>query len=264
MPPQHTSDDGADRPRATGTGGGSSSFPMTQWSVVLRAGTPSDPRGNAALESLCRLYWLPLYTFVRRQGRDHHEAQDCTQEFLARLLADDGLQRARPGHGRFRTFLLTALGNFLVSEWRRAQAAKRGGGQAPIPLGTTGDDEPFSENLRDHALTPEQAFDRSWALGMIDRAVHELRAEYETSGRAQIFETMAPLIWGTEHSDMFSLHATQLGITVNSFTVALHRARRRLGARLRAIVAETVADPAEIDAELRHLLSAISGTTARD
>jgi RNA polymerase sigma-70 factor (ECF subfamily) len=232
--------------------------------MVLRAGRNSDGQPHADLESLCRLYWFPLYTFARRQGRSHHEAEDCTQDFLARLLADRGLQRARPEHGRFRTFLLAALGNFLVSDWRRTQAAKRGSGQTPIRLGTPGEDIPFSEDIRDLALTPEQAFDRSWARALIDRAVHELRVDYEKSGRAEIFDKMAPLIWGAEHGDTFTRHATQLGLSVNSFTVALHRARRRLGERLRAIVAETVADPAEIDAELRHLVSAISGTTARD
>jgi RNA polymerase sigma-70 factor (ECF subfamily) len=241
---------------------GGGSFPATQWSLVLRAGANTDTHAHAALESLCRHYWYPLYTFVRQQGRDHHEAEDCTQEFLAQLLAADGIQRARPERGRFRTFLLTGLRNFLTSEWRRAQAAKRGGGLTHLPLGPPGPEEPCQHEPADKGLTPEQAFDRTWALGMIDRAVLELRNEYGASGRAKVFDVLAPLIWGTDDSDAVARHAGQLGLTVNSLTVALHRARRRLGDRLRAMVAETVADPAEIDAELRHLVSAISVGTS--
>jgi RNA polymerase sigma factor (sigma-70 family) len=237
---------------------GGSSFPATQWSVVLRAGINSDAQANAALESLCRRYWYPLYAFVRRQGRDHHEAEDCTQEFLAQLLAAEGLQRARPERGRFRTFLLTALRNFIISEWRRSQAAKRGGGLASIPIGASNPDEKFCQEPVDPGLTPEQAFDRSWALGMIDQAVQQLRSEYETSGRAKVFDAMAPLIWGNDSSDLLARQSAVTGLTVNSFTVALHRARRRLGEGLRAMVAETVADPAEIDVELRHLVSALN------
>ena len=238
-------------------------FPTTQWSMVLKAGLNNDVRTHAALESLCRRYWYPLYAFVRRQGRDHHEAEDCTQAFLAQLLAVGGLQRARPERGRFRTFLLTGLRNHLTSEWRRTQAVKRGSGLAAIPLGPPGLAEQYSHEPADPGLSPEQAFDRSWALGLIDRAVQELRTEYATSGRAKVFDVMAPLIWGADNHDAFARHAAELGLTVNSFTVALHRARRRLGDRLRALVAETVATPAEIDAELRHLVEAINGTPPR-
>src|SRR5215216_4202653 len=104
------------------------SFPTTQWSMVVNAGATSETQAQAALETLCRQYWYPLYGFIRRQGRAHHEAEDCTQEFLARLLTNGGMATARPERGRFRTFLLTALRNFLTKEWHRDHAAKRGGG----------------------------------------------------------------------------------------------------------------------------------------
>jgi RNA polymerase sigma-70 factor (ECF subfamily) len=238
------------------------SFPTTHWSLVLRAGTHTDTEAHAALESLCRRYWYPLYTFVRRQGRDHHEAEDCTQEFLAQLLAADRLQCARPERGRFRTFLLTGLRNFLTSKWRRTQAARRGGGLAIISLADQQADDHFCHEPRDTGLTPEQAFDRTWALEMIDRAARELQSEYESSGRVKVFAAMAPLIWGTESSDALARYAAQAGISVNSFTVALHRARRRLGERLRSAVSETVADPSEVDGELRHLIQAIGTQTS--
>jgi RNA polymerase sigma-70 factor (ECF subfamily) len=241
-------------------GHGHASFPTTQWSMIVRAGADSDVEARAALESLCRRYWHPLYAFVRRQGRSHHEAEDATQQFLAQLLAADALPRARPERGRFRTFLLTALRNHLTSEWRRASAAKRGSGSAPAEIGPRDNGDTPEPEPRDPTLTPEQAFDRSWAQSVIDRAVHDLRAEYVTSGRGLTFDAIAPLIWSSDREDDFPQRAAAIGMTVNSFRVALHRARRRLGERLRAQVAETVVEPAEIDAELRHLIAAISGT----
>jgi len=236
---------------------GGSAFPNTQWSMVLNARGATDTEARLALESLCRIYWPPLYTFIRRQGREHHDAQDATQQFIAHLLATESLQRVEPERGRFRTFLLTALKNFLTSEWRRTQTAKRGGGFTAVDLNSAHSAESSHLELPDPALTPERAFDRRWAQTMIERAVAELRAEYEGSGRKKIFAIMAPLIWGMESDDAISTGAFAMGITPNAFCVALHRARRRLGERLRANIAETVADPREMDVELRHLMEAM-------
>jgi DNA-directed RNA polymerase specialized sigma24 family protein len=239
-----------------------SSFPTTHWSMVVRATAHTDTQAHAALASLCQRYWYPLYAYARRSGRDHHDAEDATQQFLAQLLAADGLRRARPDRGRFRTFLLTSLNNFLTSEWRRVQAAKRGGGIADIPLGTSAGDELFAREAAHPGLTPEQAFDRTWALGMIDRAVADLAAEYRRDGRGAVCEALAPLMWGDASAEKIAQQAAKLNMTVPTFTVALHRSRRRLGDRLRALVAETVADPADIDAELRHLVAALSSDVA--
>jgi DNA-directed RNA polymerase specialized sigma24 family protein len=246
-------DEEADGPLA----GRDSSFPITQWSLVLRAGTSGDAQFHAALESLCRRYWYPIYTFARRQGRDHHAAEDCTQEFLARLLAGNGLSHARPERGRFRSFLLMSFRNFLTSDWRHAHCAKRGGGVAPAPLGATSPDEKFRNEPADLALTPEQAFDRSWALSMIDQSIVELRRDYQSGGRAAVFDALAPLIWGDAATASLAQQAARANLTVPAFTVALHRARKRLGERLRLNVAATVDDVAEIDTELRHLVGAI-------
>jgi DNA-directed RNA polymerase specialized sigma24 family protein len=244
-------------------GKSASAFPVTQWSMVLRAGAATDTQAHAALEALCRRYWHPLYAFVRCQGRDHHEAEDCTQEFLAQVLAGGGLQHARPARGRFRTFLLTSLRNFLTSEWRRTHAAKRGGGIEAVSLSPIEPDARPVDEPRDPGLTPEQAFDRTWALGLIDRGVSEVRAEYQRSGRGAVFDALAPFVWGSAGRESISQQATHFGMTAQTFTVALHRARRRLGERLRAMVAETVDHPAEVDAELRHLLGALNGTVSR-
>jgi len=238
------------------------SFPTTHWSVVINAGAGSESQVRAALETLCRQYWYPLYAFARRHGRPHHEAEDCTQEFLARLLATEGVARARPERGRFRAFLVTALRNFLTNEWQREQAAKRGGGQAPLSLDFEAAGERFAREPVDPGLTPEQAFDRAWALGLIEDTLAELRAEYEKSGRGGLFAALAPLVWGNNPAEVLAAPAERLGLTAHAFTVALQRVRRRLGDRLRARVAETVADTADIDAELRHLIAAVAGGNA--
>ena len=235
----------------------SSAFPTTHWSMVLQAGTDSPSMASAALEALCQRYWHPLYVFVRRQGRSHHEAEDCTQAFLAQLLATAGLQRAHPERGRFRTYLLTALKNFLTTEWRRTHAAKRGGSADLVSLSAFDAEERLAGEPADKGLTPEQSFDRRWAQEMIDRTVRELREDYRRDGREGVFDALAPLVWGHDVTGSLEQHATRCGLTTSVFTVALHRLRRRVGDRLRANVAETVADASDVDAELRHLIDAM-------
>jgi RNA polymerase sigma factor (sigma-70 family) len=243
----------------TETIGGHGSFPTTHWSVVVNAGAGSESQVRAALETLCGQYWYPLYSFVRRQGRAHHEAEDCTQEFLARLLATDGVARARPERGRFRTFLLTALRNFLTNEWHRAQAEKRGGGRALLSFDAQDADERFAREPADTALTPEQAFDRNWALGLTEGTLAALRAEYQKRGQAALFAALSPLVWSNGPSEPQAELANRLGLNTHALTVALQRLRHRFGDRLRAAVAETVADGADIDVELRHLIAAVGG-----
>lgn len=239
-----------------------SAFPATHWSVVLNAGAESESKARAALEALCRQYWYPLYGFVRRQGRTHHDAEDCTQEFLARLLANAGMAQARPERGRFRTFLLTALRNFLTNEWRRSHAEKRGGGQPFLSLDLESAENRFAREPADTGLTPEQSYDRSWAVGLIDAAIAELRTEYQKTGRGAQFAALVPHVLGNPATESLAEPAARLGMNTNAFTVALHRLRRRLGERLRADVAETVAEGADVDAELRHLIAAIAEQSA--
>ena len=239
--------------RAAATG----SFPTTHWSVIVHAGTGSESQARAALESLCRSYWYPVYAFTRRQGRAHHEAEDCAQELFARLLSSGGIAKARPERGRFRSFLLASLQNFLTNEWHRNRAAKRGGGAPILSLDLERAEERFSNEPVASGLTPEEAYDRSWALGMIDTAIASLRVEYNESGRGALFSALAPLLSSGAADTSHGAAASSLGMSTHAFTVALHRLRCRMGARLRAIVAETVENPAEVDAELRHLIDTV-------
>lgn len=237
-----------------------SAFPSTRWSEVLLAGAETETQARPAMESLCRQYWYPLYSFIRRQGRTHHEAEDCTQEFLARLLESHGIAHAQRERGRFRTFLLTALRNFLINEWHRTGTAKRGGGQAALSLEFDLAERRFFREAADPALTPEHIYDRNWAISMIDSAIGELRSEYGRSGRAPLFAVLEPLVWQGAGAASHSELARGLNMKPHAFTVALQRLRRRLGERLRQAVAQTVADENEVDAELRHLLAAVTGS----
>lgn len=247
-----TSDEAAARSRADGA-----AFPTTQWSLVFRAGKTSGDEAPEALERLCRRYWYPLYAFVRRSGRTHHEAQDGTQGFLAHLLAAGGLARAVPSRGRFRTFLIAALRNYLTDDWHRSHALKRGGSEPTPPLAFQSADERFTHEFRDTGLTPEQAFDRCWALSIVESALDDLRAEYAASGRNAVFEQLSRHVWPAADAGESTEAPSPVPLANGALRVAAHRFRRRLGDRIHAHVAATVVNPADLADELRYLLSAV-------
>src|SRR4051794_36229937 len=145
-------------------------FPQTRWSVVLAATQRHGPESAAALESLCRSYWHPLYAYVRRTGQSPHDAQDLTQEFFARLLEKNWLETADREKGRLRTFLIVALKNFMSKEWRRASAQKRGGGHAPVQFDTTVAETVYAADAPAR-LAPDEIFDREWALTLLDMTI---------------------------------------------------------------------------------------------
>lgn len=234
-----------------------SAFPTTHWSVVLSARSLDAPAARTALETLCRQYWYPIYAFIRRQGRNHHEAEDLTQAFFARVIEGDSIGRAQPQRGRFRTFLLTAAANVLTDEWRRAHAHKRDGGKEHVPLEIVAAEQRFAAEPVDLALTPEQAFDRTWALSLIERALGELREEYGATGRGALHAVVARHVWGDAPSQTQAAAARELGMTEHAFAVAVSRLRQRLRDRLRAEVLATVARESEAADELRHLMAAV-------
>jgi len=230
-------------------------FPTTKWSLVLSAGVGVEDDARSALDALCRQYWYPIYHFVRRQGRTHHEAEDLTQQFLARLLATEGIGTARRERGRFRTFLLTAVRHFLTDEWRRSQAVRRGGGQAFVPIEIAGAEQRFADDPIDQTLAPDEAFDRAWAAEMLERALGQLREEYESSGRGAVFAALAPRL--LRSGDAVAVSPADPESSTHAMTMALSRLRHRLGLHLRKEVAATLADPSEVDAELRLLIRAL-------
>jgi RNA polymerase sigma-70 factor (ECF subfamily) len=206
---------------------------------------------------LCRQYWYPIYYFVRREGRGHHEAEDFTQQFFARLLSTNAVETARPERGRFRTFLLSALRNFLTDEWRRSQTAKRGGGYMIVSIELSRAEQRFAEETADPGLNPDQAFDRTWAAEILERAVGRLREEYESSGRGALFAALAPRLLNSRETGSAGRSSDQAGLNAHAVSMALSRLRHRLGLRLREEVSATVADGTDVDAELRLLIEAL-------
>jgi len=230
-------------------------FPTTHWSMIVQAGERDGEAARKALQALCSQYWYPVYAFVRRQGRDHHEAEDCTQNFITRLLATDSVARARPERGKFRSYLLTALRHFLANEWRKSQAEKRGGGAAIESLDLNEAERRFASEPADPNLTPEQSFDRNWARSMIEAATADMHREYHESGRGDLFDALAPVLLQDAEGHWMEQKAKSLGMRRDALNMALSRLRRRLGERLRAQVADTVRDSSEIDEELRYLIA---------
>ncbi len=233
-------------------------FNTTQWSVVLAAGETAAPNGREALEQLCRAYWPPVYAFVRRQGRNPDDARDLTQEFFAQFLEKKCVKSADPDRGRFRSFLIASLKNFLVNEWRAAQAEKRGGGQIFISLDEQRDVETrLVAEPADPATTPDRAFERRWALTLLEHVLARLREEFLAAGRQEHFDALKVFVWGDAGADSQGEVAARLGVTPNALGVTVHRLRRRFGELVRAEIAQTVASPAEVDDELRHLMAVL-------
>lgn len=230
-------------------------FQTTRWSLVLRAGQRDAPGSAEALEKLCRACWLPLYAFARREGCPPEEAQDLTQEFFSRLLARDFLQTADPQRGRFRSFLLTAFKHLLLNERRAALRHKRGGGAAVFSL-----DEQDAEG---HYLiepadghTPDLAFERRWAEAILARVLDRVAAEY--AGHAVPFAELQRFLIEPRGSAAFAEVAARLGVTEGALKSLVHRLRRRYAAIFQEEVAQTLADPADVEDEIRHLLAALS------
>ena len=229
-------------------------FATTHWSVVLAAKTGDSQQADQALEKLCRTYWPPLYAYIRRDGHDPAEAQDLTQEFFARLLAREYLQNLHHQEGKFRSFLLAYVKNFLLEQRRRDRAQKRGGGCEFIsldqPVGEAGYLlEPVDE------LTPIEVFDRRWAQGILQTALDRLRQEYATRGQAALFDVLQDYQPREPGGRSYAQLGEDLGMTEAAVKWAVHRIRERHGELLREEIAQTVTRPEEINEELRHFRS---------
>jgi len=217
-------------------------FPTTRISMVRAAGL-RDARGQDALADLYRLYWPPLYEFVRRLGYDRDQAQDLTQGFVARMIEKNALQRFRQERGRFRSFLLASLKHYLANERAAAGALKRGGEVGPVPLEDAG-------AVRDD-LTPEKVFERRWAVELLQRAMARVR-------EGPHFDRLRAHLTGDAERVPYRELGQELGMSEGAVKVALHRLRQRFHEALREEVAETVTHPEEIGDEIRYLLAALS------
>ena len=230
-------------------------FATTHWSIVLAAGDDNQPDSKAALATLCEAYWYPLYCYVRRRGHGADESQDLAQEFFAVLLAKESLRAADPERGRFRSFLLASMNNFLANQRRRQHAQKRGGGQAPLSLDFESAESRFTHEPS-HDLTPEKVYERRWAMTLLDRALSTLRQEYVAGGKGALFDRLSVFLAGDRGPACRDL-AAELDMTEGAVKVAVHRLRKRCREQLRCEVADTVADPGDVEDELRDLLAVV-------
>ncbi len=231
-------------------------FPTTQWNLVLAAqqdGSSAAP----ALASLCEAYWFPIYTFIRRRTGSADEAQDLVQEFFLELLQKRHFEIARPEAGRFRAFLLHKVNQFLAKERERGQAQKRGGGAHALPLDTESAEHRYAGELID-TRTPELEFEKHWATTMVNRAMDRLHEEAKARGKATEFVALKSFLSEGTRAMSYRRAGTALGMSETAVRSAVHRLRIRFGHLLRREVGETVADPSDVDDEIRHLLATLS------
>ena len=232
-----------------------SRFATTRWDLVLTSAETQTPGADQALSDLCRTYWPPLYAFVRRRGYTAADAEDRVQGFFAQFLHDRAVKKADPQRGRFRTFLLSSMENFLANEWDRQHAVKRGGQFSFVEL------DEFAAVERDTlqaatAATPEAIFDRQWAQAIVDAALKDLRAEAVEHGKAPLFDELKAFL--TAEADSYESVAARLGLTLAAVKTAIHRLRANFRVVVRREVARTVSSPDEVDDELRYLSTVLA------
>ncbi len=227
----------------------------TRWSLVrAAAGQPMATGTMAALEQLAKAYWQPVYAFVRQQTACASDAEDLTQEFFSRLLEKRFLNTVDPERGKFRSFLLTAVKHFLSNQRDQAKARKRGGKVRIISIAYKDGD---LDNLPAQDLSPDRVFARQWALSVLDQVMASLQREYQQRGALPVFEALKDSLAGAKGSEVMTEAAEALGISAGATRVAMHRLRRRYREILRRHIAQTLADPAEVDDEIKFLIQSL-------
>jgi RNA polymerase sigma factor, sigma-70 family len=237
--------------------GGAMTFTTTHWSVVLEA-QGETPAAKRALEILCRTYWRPLYGFVRRHGLGREEAQDLIQDFFAGLLEHRNLDAVRREKGRLRSYLLVSLKRFLASERHRASGVKRYESAPHIPLDELGESEVADFELAE-TLSADRLYERRWALAVLEQVLTRLESEYRAANNAALFNQLKEFLVCERGRPTQAEIAAELGMTENAVKQAFHRFRQRYRVLLREEIAHTVAQPGDIEDELRHLVSVLRG-----
>lgn len=253
------------KPKNGSTESGAASFRSTHWSIVLTAAQDKTPTGQAALAELCRSYWYPLYSYVRRRGYTPQDSQDLTQSFFLHLLEHRGLTHVDPHKGKFRSFLLASLQNFISVAQQRERTIKRGGHLTFISLDAeTAESRYQLEPVDELALTAEQIFDARWALTLLNEALTNVQAQYAARGKGKIFETLKDFLarGSTTEPGSNNSAAVALGVSEAAVTTLIHRLRRQYSVALRHEVARTVPDPSAIDGELHLLCEALVAAEA--
>lgn len=232
-------------------------FATTHWTVVLTARGSDTILARAALEQLCQTYWYPLYAYVRRRGHSPEDAQDLTQEFFARLLEYNWMERADPQRGRFRSFLLGVMNHFLADAWDKTRAQKRGGGIKPIPLEVTNAETRYQSEPPAN-LTAEKIYEKRWALTLLENVLVRLRQEYEAHGKGTLFAKLEGCLAKARAAVPYDELAAELHMSEGTLRMAVHRLRGRYRELPRSEIADTVLKEEEVEEELRYLFRVLS------
>ena len=232
-------------------------FATTHWSLIMAASDSASAQHEPALSTLCQTYWFPLYAYLRRRGYDSHEAEDYTQGFFTGILERKGLRKADPKYGKFRSFLLASLKNFLADEWDRSRAQKRGGDKKVLSLDFDAAASRY-EREPEHDMSPEKLFERAWALTVLSRAMDRLKAESIVSDKRQLFDCLKIYLTAEKDAVPYKNVAGKLGMTEGAVKVAVHRLRRRYRELVRDEIAQTVSNEAKVDEEIRDLFDALA------
>jgi RNA polymerase sigma-70 factor (ECF subfamily) len=232
-------------------------FHTTRWTMVIRA-QGGAPEARVALGALCEAYWMPVYRFLKREGRNDDDSRELTQEFCSRLLAGRTLEKADPGKGRFRSYLLGALKHFLA-DCRRAEGRQKRGGDVVIEsIESSGSETSPGLVITDPAAQASDAyFDRHWAMAVMERGVNAVRDSLTQAGKAEYFEVLKPWLVGDVESLSQADAAATLGISTGAVKVVIHRMRQKFGDAIRQEIAETVETEEEVAGELRYLIEAL-------
>lgn len=230
-------------------------FATTRWSVVASAGEITGTESREALSTLCRLYWYPLYAYARRRGLGSDEAADLTQGFFVHLLEQKIVRGADRHRGKFRSYLLGAFKHFLLHEWARARAQKRGGGRKLIPLDRA-DAETRYRLEPAHDLTADRLFDKQWTLRVLELALDQLRVQCERDRKGAHFERLKQFLSGGRSAD-YAEAGAELGLSEGAVRVTVHRLRRKYRELLRNQISRTVQTEEQVDEEIQHLFAAI-------
>jgi RNA polymerase sigma-70 factor (ECF subfamily) len=233
-------------------------FATTHWSVVLAATDRETPEAVAALEQLCRTYWYPLYAFVRRQGHGAQDGEDLLVGFFARFLEKHYLDDVDQAKGRFRSFLLAALKHYLANEWDKAKAVRRGGRVEFLSLESEAAESRYWEEPASE-LTPEKLYEQRWACALLERVMERLQHDFDASGKAPAFEALKCFLQGEGRSVSYAELAVRHGLSEGALKMRVQRLRQRYQRLLREEIAHTVARPEEVEDEIRHLFSVVSG-----
>ena len=234
-------------------------FQTTNWSLIVRATGGSTTEARAALAGLCETYWPPVYAFIRRRGLAPADAEDLTQSYFARFFEKDYLRDFRPEAGRFRTFLRASVSHFLANEWDRERALKRGGGKPQVSFDAASAEERLRLEPIDR-LTPEAIFERTWVAAVLARCLDRVREEQSGSGGRERFDRLKAFLTSDGASADSAALAHELGLGDSTLRVAVHRLRRRFAAVVREEVTRAVADPADVDPEIRWMLETLRGS----